>query len=113
MSKKNRGSQVVEGESVVPIATTDYTVDGVSVVGDETDPPVPPGMNPKKNRVSSQDFVLASKDCTSYADLAKATGMAVSSVKVLAFKLRKAGVKLVPYARKHATINVDELNALL
>ena len=66
-----------------------------------------------KTHVPDSDFVKAYAACTNYSDLARLTGLTKASVASRANKLRKAGVKLVKYARVAKETDVTGLNALL
>ena len=63
-----------------------------------------------KNLISDEDFVVAYMLCSTYHELAVKLGYEDVSVQARAAKLRKAGVKLVPYERKKKKIDVKKLS---
>ena len=79
---------------------------GETIMSDEV-------KKPAKPRVPDSDFVKAYACCTNYNDLARLTGLTKNSVASRSNKLRKAGVKLVKYARTPKETDVSGLNALL
>lgn len=54
--------------------------------------------HPMTKRLTDREFVTHWCHCASYAELAKLTGMARSSIQARGARLRKAGVKLPKYS---------------